>query len=501
MMPVPYLDQPHVSREKTAIVRFRHSKPVMLAMSHGIITPGVSVFDYGCGRGEDLKYLQSVGIEAAGWDPHYRPNAPLATADVVNLGYVLNVVEDPVERRATLLRAHDLARQVVIVSVRVDHALSNGIEFSDGLLTSRGSFQKLYKQREFKEYIEHCLGKRPHMAALGVAYIFKDEGLESSYLASLADKRVEASRTFAIEQFSRDAMAQGYMELAGALGRPPMPEEFEGYAELLERFGSPARIERISQQLLSPYAVEEARKKRREDILTYIAMMRLQGIRPIPFRRLPRDLQADIRMLWPSYPAALQEGEAFLFGIGDAEIVRRCCQDSPIGKKLPDAIYLHRSTEEQLGALLRLLVFAARQVVGDVDYNVLKISTDGRSISFLRYDDFERDAHPELRFSMRIYLPRTEYSIRDYSHSTNPSILHRKEMLVDPLHRSYRIFSELTAREEQLGLLSRTDIGRKQEWLAALAQKGVRVEGHEILATVGGATDILSAVDPNFGEE
>src|SRR5207253_1519094 len=135
---------------------------------------------------------------------------------------------------------------------------------------------------------------------LGIAYVFKDEILESSYLMSLAYKSVETSRSYAIEQFSHDPTAKRFVELAAALGRAPVAPEFDAYAELLERFGSPVRIERLAQQLLSPDAVEEVRHKRREDILTYVAMMRLQGIRPVPFRSLPSELQADIKMLWPS---------------------------------------------------------------------------------------------------------------------------------------------------------------------------------------------------------
>jgi len=481
--------QPDIRREKTAIIRFRHSKPVALALSHGIISPGASVFDYGCGRGEDLKYLQAVGIEADGWDPHFRSDTSLKRADVVNLGYVLNVIENPSERDRTLLSAFELTRRALVVSVRVDNALENGIEFSDGLLTSRGSFQKIYKQSEFREYLERTVGKRPHMVALGVAYIFKDGDLESSYLASLADRRVEASRTYAIEEFSRDELAKSYVELASRLGRHPVATEFARYDELLEHFGSPGRIERLTERLLSPSSVDETRNKRREDILTYIAMMRLQGLKPIPFGRLPGELRADIKMLWPSYAAALKEGEGFLFQIGKPEVVRKCCHDSPIGKKLPDSLYVHRSGEDQLGALLRILTFAARQVVGEVDYNVLKIAVDGRSVSFLRYNDFEQDAHPALLSSIRIYLPRTEYSIRDYSTSANPPILHRKEALVDPLHASYRVFCELSAQEEGLGLLSRPDIGRKQDWLSVLTERGICIEGHKIIPTTRAADD------------
>jgi hypothetical protein len=49
-----------------------------------------------------------------------------------------------------------------------------------------------------------------------------------------------------------------------------------------------------------------------------------------------------------------------------------------------------------LPALLRLLLFAARQIVGDVDYNITKISIDGRKVSLLNYKDFDGDPHPEL---------------------------------------------------------------------------------------------------------
>jgi DNA phosphorothioation-associated putative methyltransferase len=138
------IEQPSIRREKTAIIRFRHSKPVTLALLQGVITTETSVFDYGCGRGEDVKYLKSIGVDAAGWDPHYQPTIAPQPADVVNLGYVLNVIEDPREREETLRTAFDLASRVLVVAVRVDHSLETAVEFSDGLLTSRGSFQKLY---------------------------------------------------------------------------------------------------------------------------------------------------------------------------------------------------------------------------------------------------------------------------------------------------------------------------------------------------------------------
>lgn len=105
-------------------------------------------------------------------------------------------------------------------------------------------------------------------------------------------------------------------------------------------------------------------------------------------------------------------------------------------------------------------------------------------MSFLKYADFEEQGRPELRHSVRVFLPRAAYTIRDYSASTNPPILHRKETLVDVLHPSYSIFSELTLEEETKGLLSRSNIGMRQAWLELLAANNMTIIGHRLSSIV-----------------
>ena len=91
-----------VRREKTAIKRYSCSRPIAVAVADSIITAETSVFDYGCGHGADIKFLGAKGISVAGWDPHFAPKEKVTPADIVNLGYVLNVIEDPVERDKAL---------------------------------------------------------------------------------------------------------------------------------------------------------------------------------------------------------------------------------------------------------------------------------------------------------------------------------------------------------------------------------------------------------------
>lgn len=82
-----------IPRHRTAINRNALSKPLRCAISDGILAPGFTLLDYGCGRGSDVARLGKVGFSCVGWDPQYAPEALLEPADVVNLGYVVNVIE------------------------------------------------------------------------------------------------------------------------------------------------------------------------------------------------------------------------------------------------------------------------------------------------------------------------------------------------------------------------------------------------------------------------
>jgi DNA phosphorothioation-associated putative methyltransferase len=136
-----------IARHKTAIGRTTLSRPIRLALTDGILSEGTHLFDYGCGRGDDLRILEAMGYEGSGWDPVYRPDGAAEPAPVVNLGYVVNVIENPQERSDTLRRAWTMAEQVLVVSARLTAEagiLNNAATFADGRLTKRGTFQKLF---------------------------------------------------------------------------------------------------------------------------------------------------------------------------------------------------------------------------------------------------------------------------------------------------------------------------------------------------------------------
>lgn len=470
-----------VARHRTAIRRSQYSKPISLAIAHRLIRDGCTILDYGCGRGEDVSLLRKGGLKAEGWDPYFRPDAPLTPADVVNLGYVLNVIENPAERTDTLRKAYALARRTLVVAVRVDQSLDKGIPFRDGLLTSRGAFQKIYTQSEFRQFVGETLGVHPHVGGLGVVYAFKEQAEEEKYIANTAFRGAVNYQKNAVEEFEADELAGALIKRVRQMGRLPLDEEFEGYATLEEKFGSRARIARLVWKVIHPETLDEVQKQRRNELLVALAMIRLQGAKAMLFKNLPPDVQADIKSLWMSYRQSLKESDGLLFSMGNPELVKAAIDGVRFGKKLPEDFYFHQFQEPSLPPLLRLVVFAARQIVGDVECDLIKMSIDGRNVSFLRYPNFDRAAHPELSYSVKVYLPKAAHSFRDYADSTNPPLLHRKEAFLDELHPDYRRCAELTAREEALGLLSRADIGFRNGWRAALAEKSVLEDGYELI--------------------
>src|SRR4051794_24412151 len=106
-------------RHRTAIGRASFSRPVRIALDDGLVSHDVHVLDYGCGRGDDVRGLQTLGIAAVGWDPQHASPAPTLPTDVVNLGYVLNVIDDPIERARVLISAWQLTRRLLVVAARL----------------------------------------------------------------------------------------------------------------------------------------------------------------------------------------------------------------------------------------------------------------------------------------------------------------------------------------------------------------------------------------------
>lgn len=171
------------ARQLTALARSGFSAPVQTLARYGFLDGQFTLFDYGCGRGDDVRGLIENGLPAAGWDPYYAPDRPIHPGDLVNLGFVINVIEDFDERLEALTRAWSLAQRLLVVSVMLANQNEpRGRGFRDGVLTRRGTFQKYYTQAEIKAFIQAALDEEPIPVAPGVLYVFRDKDAEQRFL-------------------------------------------------------------------------------------------------------------------------------------------------------------------------------------------------------------------------------------------------------------------------------------------------------------------------------
>jgi DNA phosphorothioation-associated putative methyltransferase len=455
---------------------------VALALEHEVLSPDKTFFDFGCGHGDDYRGLASLGFDAVGWDPLNHPDGTQRAGDVVNLGYVLNVIEDIRERAQVLRDAFRMAREVLIVAVRVDRTLKDAQQYGDGVITKRKTFQKIYSQTEFREYINETLQVDPVLADLGIAYIFKSEEAEARYLANRTFVRRQILTPDLQARFQAHPAARALAARMLELGRTPTDSEFDRWDELARDFGGLSRVGRLLSAVIDEDAFAGSVRQRAEDIQVYLAKMRLLGMRVPRTSALPAEIRLDLKATWGSLKRAREEALVLLFSLGQEAAVQAAMRESNVGKHVGDALYVHTSALEEVPPVLRLAEFAARRIVGEVECDLVKFSEKGRAVSFLRYPTFDTEAHPGLQSSIRVYLPRSNYQIREYG-PANPFILHRKELLVGEDYPRRAEFAALSEAEDTADLLSATDIGTRRGWEAVLDRQGLHIVGHRLVGS------------------
>ena len=374
-----------VSRHKTAIVRGDLSQPMQLMLRLGMVTSERSIFDYGCGQGEDVAALASQGYQAFGWDPHHAVDGRRQAADVVNLGFVLNVIEDPRERTETLKAAWGFARDALCVSVMVQGRVDTRGQrpHRDGYLTSRGTFQKYFGQQELRELVSAATGQQPLSLAPGILAAFKDKELEQEVLLR------RRSRAFAVGELPRPprvervtpvrpglrerlaAVLEALREVALSLGRLPESDEAPSHvqAELeAQRVAWRRAVDLLREELSHDEAFAEAGKGRREDLLVHMALQQFPG--SPKYRSLPRSIQADIKAFFGSQALASAEAQRLLFSAGDRTGIRADAETAikaGLGGMRSNAKFrFASSTLPRLPPRLRVLVGCAEVLQGGV---------------------------------------------------------------------------------------------------------------------------------------
>lgn len=152
-----------IKREATAMSASKPSAPTQWAFHRGLIIP--VVFDWGCGKGRDSKWLNSLNIGVISYDPFYKPepyprNIDFQKVNTVLLNYILNIIEIIEERRKILEEIYNLAKSgtIVIISTRSQREIERNAKRSywkklnDGYLTRKNTFQKGFSLEELSSF-------------------------------------------------------------------------------------------------------------------------------------------------------------------------------------------------------------------------------------------------------------------------------------------------------------------------------------------------------------
>ena len=209
----------------------------------------------------------------------HKPDGKRHSVDVVNLGYVLNVIERATERAETIRSAWKLANQLLIISARLTfEARGHLTPFSDGFITGSSTFQKFYEQQELRDWIDATLGETSVAVAPGIFYAFfvtrkyasrswhrgtagEPAGRSRIRLSdSLFDKnRTLLEDTYGVHSTERDGYLKRH-ELSQA-------GEIEG-----EALGSIKRAFSIIRRVTGPDDWDRISVERSEDLLVFIAL-------------------------------------------------------------------------------------------------------------------------------------------------------------------------------------------------------------------------------------
>jgi DNA phosphorothioation-associated putative methyltransferase len=480
-------DPSPIQRHRTAIRRTGFSLPVSCLLRDGLLDTSRSFFDYGCGHGQDLELLGGIGVAGEGWDPAHRPEVDRREAEVVNLGYVINVIEDPKERAEALRRAWSLARFLLVVAAQVEVVApaAEHLQFADGVITTRNTFQKYYRQSELRTYLETTLAEEAVPAAPGVFYVFREEAARQEYLAAryrraFAVPKVRLSERLFEEH--RDIL-EPFMGALTRLGRLPDTSELPELPQIIERLGSAKRAFALVSRVTDAAPWKEIARRRAEDLLVYLALARF-GKRPA-FGQLPSGTQLDVKGFFGTYADACRQADAILFQAGQAEAIDAACQRAPVGRLIENALLLHRSALDSLEPLLRIYEGCARALLGEMEEaNVIKLHRFSGKVSYLVFPDFERDPHPPLTQRVKVSLRSLDIAVVDHSRWGDPPILTRKETLLtkdDPLHSK---FAALTRQEDRHGLLANPTAVQSSSALHRwLDLNGWTIRGHRLFRT------------------
>ena len=486
---------PEIERHRAAISRSEFSRPIKLLLDHGLIRKNVPFFDYGCGLGDDVSGLNALEFDARGWDPYFAPQAEKVCGDVVNLGFVLNVIEDPAERVEVLVDAWRHTQKLLVVSTLITgrENYSYADRFGDGLITNRKTFQKHYEPEEFTGLLEHALDVEPISVDLGVCFVFKKIEDQQDFLSQRSHRHIDWERInqklrvlrpkrVRLSAYDRNPeLMDSFWRRMLELGRLPKNDEFEQIEEVRALCQSPNKAAQLFIDKFGEEPIEEARQRRKEDLLVYLSGGEFQR-RRTPFAHLSSALRRDIKTFFGHYAHACDQAKDLLFAAGDSDEIELALEGLEFGwfDEAEGHFTIHRSLIPELPPILRIYIECAARLFGDPDQaDLIKLHVYSGKLTFQHYDDFDKKTLPELEIRIKVDLRRRFVNVIDHTNGRTHQILFFKERFLPAEYTGRKSMERYSSRLRKLGIteamLGSNDQGApsREEFEAALEQVGL----------------------------
>lgn len=515
--PSDYSEDVPVRRHLTALSRVRLSAPVQLLLRHALLSLGKELFDYGCGRGDDIAALGADGYSARGWDPFYAADSEITRAHVVNLGFVLNVIEDSDERRDALHRAFHITDEVLAISVMLGGGATPGVPYRDGVRTSRNTFQKYFSQEELKQYVQRELDQEAFLVGPGVCFVFKDKDVEQRFIANRYRRRDLANRILKRPQqeartrtrkspsirepFSQDAriVLESLWRLALDLGRMPEHDEIPFLSDLERHAGSYRRALRAMEAEFERGQLTAAAAARADDLRLFFAMGHFA--KRAPYKSLEARLQRDIKTFFGDYRSAQAEGLRLLIEAANADAIRLACQgaaEQGIGwLDSEGALYLHAVAIDRLPVVLRAYVGCGLLIYEEASVaQLIKVHPSSGKLTLLEYEDFDTSPLPLLVKRIKINIRKQDYELFEYGGRYEKPHLHYKSRYVTEEYPGYADQLKFDNELERLALFDSGGHGVPASELADLLELNRRsIRGFSL-----GRSDTIPPVEQRCGK-
>lgn len=153
-----------IKPELTAIHRKNISYPLKQIIDS--LNYAEPILDYGCGHGFDVMYLLEEGYLIDGYDKYIASSVNKITFNkykFIYSFYVLNVIPDISERVDVLEDIKKLSDKDTIIYIAVRSynefiknykSYANYVDYGDGIVTKKKTFQKYYKEEEIIEFLK-----------------------------------------------------------------------------------------------------------------------------------------------------------------------------------------------------------------------------------------------------------------------------------------------------------------------------------------------------------